>query len=264
MQNSRPRGFTLIELLLVISIIAVLVAITLPTLASARKSAQGIKCAANMRQFTLALNFYAAENKDLLPYTNSESGETLSNPNRWVGSGWLYKGPLDDAGAPDYTTERREEGIMWEYLGAKRGEVYHCPLDDAVTIDTNDSRNFSSFVMNRALNGWNQTLPDKPAYRWDDFLQPANAVALWEGDETFSDLSTGVAGDASGHWNDGNNDPDNQGPSIRHNAAGTIGFLDGHGEAWSWLRYLDAAFPADDTIPNELFCNPGTPDGRQP
>jgi len=66
-----------------------------------RKSAQGIKCAANMRQFTLALNFYAAENKALLPYTNSESGETLSNPNRWVGSGWLYKGPLDDAGAPD-------------------------------------------------------------------------------------------------------------------------------------------------------------------
>ncbi len=264
MKAVRDRGFTLIELLLVISIIAVLIAMTLPTLANARKAAHAVQCGSNVRQFMTALNIYATDHPTL-PYTNSEGGEAMSNAERWVGAGWLYRGPINEGGGLDYATERREEGALWEYL--RVGDVYHCSLDDALSYPIGDTgfgtRYMTSYVMNRAMNGWNQTLPRHPAWAIDAFKNPSNAVAMWEGDETETP-PPGSGATPTGHWNDGNNDPDSQGPSLRHNEAGSVGFLDGHVEAWSWLRHFDVAIRTDETVPNALFCNPGTSHGGIP
>ena len=82
-----PRGhrhaFTLIELLVFISIIVLLIAILLPALKSARTAAYQAVSLSNARQINIALNTYATDNKQSMPYSKSKwinpSGEVDTN-----------------------------------------------------------------------------------------------------------------------------------------------------------------------------------------
>lgn len=68
MRNSSTQpGFTLVELLVVISIIALLLAILLPALSRARDLANRTKCASNIRGKTQADLLYATERGGRLP-----------------------------------------------------------------------------------------------------------------------------------------------------------------------------------------------------
>ena len=57
------RGFTLV----VIGIIALLIGILLPSLSKARKAAQRVACASNVRQLCMAMIMYAGDNKGAFP-----------------------------------------------------------------------------------------------------------------------------------------------------------------------------------------------------
>jgi prepilin-type N-terminal cleavage/methylation domain-containing protein/prepilin-type processing-associated H-X9-DG protein len=61
------RAFTLVELLVVIGIIAILIAILLPTLAKSRESARRAACLSNLRQVHTAFFLYAGNYKDQVP-----------------------------------------------------------------------------------------------------------------------------------------------------------------------------------------------------
>src|SRR5262245_49707888 len=73
------RAFTLVELLVVIGIIAILIAVLLPALRTAREHALSVQCLSNLRACGQILYLYANQNKGMFPPSALQSPETLVN-----------------------------------------------------------------------------------------------------------------------------------------------------------------------------------------
>jgi prepilin-type N-terminal cleavage/methylation domain-containing protein/prepilin-type processing-associated H-X9-DG protein len=106
MPPSNRRAFTLVELLVVIGIIAILVAILLPTLNRARESARTLKCMSNLRVIGQASLQYSIDNKNcFLPAIIWKDAAGGSNPADWwahllVSRKYLPRQEIDSASSP--------------------------------------------------------------------------------------------------------------------------------------------------------------------
>lgn len=122
--HPRRRGFTLVELLVVIGIIALLIAILLPTLGRAQEAARRTQCLSNLRQLGTCLRIYAAENKDIfsIGYMDQKAFSYVMFHNNSVSA----KPRITQMGAI------AESGII------KSGQTFYCPdeSDPQFSYDT--------------------------------------------------------------------------------------------------------------------------------
>ena len=94
------RSFTLIELLVVIAIIAILAAILLPALQSARARAQNTSCINNLKQMALAARNYTDDHRGFWP-GNSGTKPSGSKSAQWPWPQHLTRGKYFNVPAPE-------------------------------------------------------------------------------------------------------------------------------------------------------------------
>lgn len=147
--ETKSRAFTLIELLVVIGIIAILLAILLPALASARNEGTKTKCLSNMRAVGQALETYSMDDERGFTSPIHPKAET----------DWLYDGEYEYGGKtgmgvmgdPDFKQENRilNKYIFGNAMSANLS-LYECPGDRGVPDAPVDFEPF--FVESQYIN----------------------------------------------------------------------------------------------------------------
>jgi len=121
--SDRNQAFTLIELLVVIAIIAILAALLLPALASAREKGRRTVCLSNARQMALGIQMYAQDNDGRIPY--GPKAPPFTNPNNFYPSTGAPTSLLSlQNGAPVGL------GLMLQNHLAAQPKVLFCPSAD--------------------------------------------------------------------------------------------------------------------------------------
>jgi len=87
MKRQSRKGFTLIELLVVVAIIALLIAILIPSLGRAKELANRSACGASLTGIVKALNLYSAENTDQFPVVQQKTDKTYVAPSTALTTG---------------------------------------------------------------------------------------------------------------------------------------------------------------------------------
>ena len=233
-KSRRCRAFTLIELLVVIAIIALLMAIMVPVLRSAKERAHRVVCLSNLRQLTLAWLAYANEHDGKLVLGDPFSGRGSINQNTGraiiVEESWL--------GRAFYMPESRSEliedpnkGALWPWI--KNVDIYRCPRGregHAVTYSTFASANGKNvegtYLPNRTGRRVGSTVLKLTSLT--DIISPGagqRAVFIDMGQTPVSGFCVDYLSPKWTWYCP---------PPIRHRDGVTLSMADGHAEYWKW------------------------------
>ncbi|MFT5127600.1 MAG: Tfp pilus assembly protein PilE [Rhodothermales bacterium] len=168
----KKRPFTLVEMILVVAVIAILIALLLPSVKTVRDKGKQVTCMSNLRNMGQALVLYVADNDRFVTFSNWQSLDAHYE------KGWLY------AKAQRSLAEHVENGAFWNYLYER--DIYHCPMHrDHETAG--GTRRLTSYLM----TGMMQHYSVNELFRYSDF--PGDGFMIWE------------ANTLGGSWNDGAN-----------------------------------------------------------
>lgn len=147
-RNGSIHGFTLIELLVVVAIIAVLVALLLPSLARAREQAKNVICGGNLRTIFTGFMIYAQNYSDVLPpiYDNCPD----PNVNNFVPKIWPFI----------YASRPWQPGVA-NYMDKYTQTAFRCPTNRLVYGEYD----FISFSGNRLMSNMNVGKVNNPSQK---------------------------------------------------------------------------------------------------
>ena len=216
----RAGGFTLIELLVVIAIIAILAALLLPALSSAKQKAWQTACLNNHKQLALAWSMYKDDNRGLLVIDDPVAGASLGGTNY---PSWVYGNMAVATDATNATLIQM--GLL--YNDANNVGIYHCPADGT-------SSHLRSYSMQSQLAFYENGAPATaepgypPMYSENQFQATTPAATLVFLDESLATINDGFfAANVSGDtWGDA--------PAAWHSHGCNFSFADGHAEHWHW------------------------------
>jgi prepilin-type N-terminal cleavage/methylation domain-containing protein/prepilin-type processing-associated H-X9-DG protein len=229
-------GFTLLELLVCIAIIALLAAMLLPALTSAKIRGQGTACMSQVRQLSLACSLYADDFADTLPFNlgESEIRNSVASGKFLNWSSSLMSWELD---SDNTNTLLLTRGGIGPYTSAGY-PVYGCPSDRVVSdiqAGAGWTRRVRTFSMNAMVGNAGEFSKggenvNNPAYRQffkaSQVQRPSDIFVFIE--EHPDSVNDGYFLNKwySGQWLDL--------PASFHSGAANLSFVDGHVENHKW------------------------------
>ncbi len=226
---ARDRAFTLTDLLAVMATLAILAALILPALAKSGDNGMRMVCLNNLRQLGTALNMYAGENQDYMPWPSW--GTANGCP-----SGWLYgqyngknnpNNPdniqqglaLDTANWPSYRVDNLGTGTYWQYL--HNADVFICPVFAVQVVGTMRWDAYANKLSTYCMNGASCFFPGADGTSANLYgYRTCKASQIWSPLCIIQWEPSGTSGVGNG-YNDGANYPDsNEGPSTAFHVTG--------------------------------------------
>jgi prepilin-type processing-associated H-X9-DG protein/prepilin-type N-terminal cleavage/methylation domain-containing protein len=160
-EQSRKRSikFTLVELLVVIAIIAILAAMLLPALSSARGVAKSILCVSNQRQVAFTINNYAEDYNSFIPPDLMKNDPMCSFSGYFTGSVWTSSVSFMSV------IQAYEHGLSimaWDdyFTGINAGPwnpIFFCPADLNPNVKVNPTGSLPNTNRDSISYGYNST-----------------------------------------------------------------------------------------------------------